>query len=132
MRVLVVDDQDVMRRVIVNLLRKFGVTDVVEANSAPAALQAAARQPVALVVTDWNMPGMTGLEFLRTLRSAAGTEHVPVMMVTTRDDEQDVLEAIRSGVSAYVVKPFTCEGFLERLAPVASLASSLASRRDAP
>ena len=115
MRVLVVDDQATMRRIIVKIVEKVGVDECREAADAHDALRILAVTDIDLIITDWNMPGMSGFEFVRTLRAQEATKAIPVIMVTSNSSKDEVLAAIKLGVTAYVVKPFTAEAMTERV-----------------
>jgi two-component system, chemotaxis family, chemotaxis protein CheY len=106
MKFLVVDDSATMRRIVVNSLQRIGFTETVEAGDGHEALQKFDAS-VGFVITDWNMPNMSGVEFTRTLRARPEGANVPVLMVTTRSVREDILAAIESGVNNYIVKPFT-------------------------
>jgi two-component system chemotaxis response regulator CheY len=112
-RVLIADDSSTMRKIIVRSLGTMGVTDVTEAADGDEALAAFDAGNFDMILTDWNMPGKSGLEVLQTIRSRDAT--VPVIMVTTEAERSRVLEAIRAGVSDYLVKPFTAETLKEKL-----------------
>jgi two-component system chemotaxis response regulator CheY len=112
-RVLIADDSSTMRKILTRSLGSIGVTDVTEAADGNEALAAFADGSFDMVLTDWNMPGKSGLEVLQTIRETNQT--VPVIMVTTEAEKSRVLEAIRSGVSDYLVKPFTAEILREKL-----------------
>lgn len=107
MRILVVDDSSTMRRIIINTLNKLGHTEVREAGNGREGLDQLAAAPVDIVITDWNMPEMSGVEFARAVRSNDATKAVPILMVTTNAAEGDIVEALKAGVNNYVVKPFT-------------------------
>jgi two-component system chemotaxis response regulator CheY len=115
MRVLVVDDSSTMRRIIANALKKAGCDDIVEAGNGAEGLQQLSASKVDLVVTDWNMPVMNGLEFVRELRTMADNASVPVLMVTTNAEGADVSGAKEAGVNDYVVKPFTADTLTEKI-----------------
>jgi two-component system chemotaxis response regulator CheY len=106
MKCLVVDDSATLRRIVANALKSIGIPDVVEATDGNDALQKCGAS-VDLVITDWNMPVMGGLDLVRALRAAPATARTPVLMVTTRSVEGDILQAIEAGVSGYILKPFT-------------------------
>jgi two-component system chemotaxis response regulator CheY len=106
MKCLVVDDSPTMRRIVVNALRTIGVTETCEAADGAEAL-AKFDGSVELVVTDWNMPVMSGLDLLRALRARPEGARVPVLMITARSVREDILAAAEAGISAYLVKPFT-------------------------
>lgn len=115
MRFLVVDDSSTMRRIIINTLHKLGYEDIVEAGNGREGMDRVADGQVDLVITDWNMPEMNGIEFVRSLRAADGTQHLPVLMVTTNAAKDDIVEALRAGVTNYVVKPFTPDTIKEKI-----------------
>jgi two-component system, chemotaxis family, chemotaxis protein CheY len=115
MRVLVVDDQATMRRIIVKIVEKVGVDECREAADGQDALRILAVTDIDLIITDWNMPGMSGLDFIRTLRAQEATRAIPVIMVTSNSSKDEVMDAIKLGVTAYVVKPFTAEAMTERI-----------------
>ncbi len=108
-RVLVVDDSLVMRRIIRNHLQAMGITDVLEADSGEKALRILAGTRADVVLSDWCMRGMHGIELLRRLRASEATQNIPFIMVSAEAQPHLVMEAIQARVSAYVVKPFTRE-----------------------
>ena len=114
MKVLVVEDSATMRRIVVNTLQRLGYTEVVEAADGAEALQHY-DATFACVLTDWNMPGMGGLEFVRALRARPDGKDVKIIMITTRSVKEDILQAAQAGVNNYVVKPFTPEVLREKL-----------------
>ncbi len=116
MKILTVDDSSTMRRIIKNTLNRLGYTDVVEAEHGVDAL--AKMSGVELVLTDWNMPEMDGLTFVKSLRSNPQYEGIPIIMVTTEAAKKEILEAIKSGVTDYIVKPFTPETLKEKITKV--------------
>ena len=118
MKVLVVDDMSTMRRIIKNVLKQIGYTSVEEAPDGKEALKKLKGGGFGLVVTDWNMPVMTGLELLKVIRADAELKILPVLMVTAEAQKENIIDAIQSGVSNYVVKPFTAEALLEKLTKV--------------
>ena len=107
MRFLVVDDSSTMRRIIINTLSRIGHPDSLEAGNGREGLEKLRGGGVDVVITDWNMPEMNGLEFVRAIRANPATRSVPVLMVTTNAAQDDIVEALKAGVSNYVVKPFT-------------------------
>jgi two-component system chemotaxis response regulator CheY len=115
MRVLVVDDFATMRKIVRNILKQIGFEDIVEAEDGNAALQMIKNDKIGLVVTDWNMPNMTGLDLLREIRQNSQTSNLPVLMVTAEGLKENVMEAVKAGVSNYVVKPFTAEVLQEKI-----------------
>ena len=106
-KVLVADDSGVMRKIIIRALNHIGVSDIVEAADGDEAIKAFSSDTFGLVLTDWNMPGKTGLEVAQAIR-AAGSQ-VPVMMITTESEKEQVMTAIQAGVTDYLVKPFEPE-----------------------
>jgi len=116
MRVLVVDDSLTMRRVIKNLLAKIGITDVVEASDGLEALEVLEQTDgIDLILTDWNMPNMTGIEFVEKVRSNSKYDNIPIIMVTTNASKSDIIRAIGAGVNNYIAKPFTPETIKEKI-----------------
>jgi two-component system chemotaxis response regulator CheY len=115
-KILTVDDSSTMRRIIKNTLNRIGYTDVVEAAHGVDGLGKMAG--VELVLTDWNMPEMDGLTFVKSLRSNAQYNDVPIIMVTTEAAKKEILEAIKAGVSDYIVKPFTPDTLKEKIQKV--------------
>lgn len=115
MRFLVVDDSSTMRRIIINTLHKLGHHDIVEAANGREGIDRVTEGPIDLIITDWNMPEMNGVEFVRSLRAIGGTQQLPVLMVTTNAAKDDIVEALRAGVSNYVVKPFTPDTIKEKI-----------------
>jgi two-component system, chemotaxis family, chemotaxis protein CheY len=106
MKFLVVDDSATMRRIVINSLQRIGFNETVEAGDGQEALQKFDAS-IDFIITDWNMPTMSGIEFTRSLRARPDGVNVPVLMVTTRSVREDILSAIESGVNNYIVKPFT-------------------------
>ena len=115
MRYLVVDDSPTMRRIVINALRTFGIEDVLEAEDGVDGLNKLQAEPVDFVITDWNMPNMTGLELTKAIRAADNLKHLPILMVTTRGLKQDIIEALQAKVNNYVVKPFTPQVLKEKI-----------------
>lgn len=114
MKVLVVDDSATMRRIVVNTLQRLGYSDITEASDGAEGLT---RYDASfdLVLTDWNMPNMGGLEFVRALRGRPDGKDLKIIMITTRSVKEDILQAAQAGVNNYVVKPFTPEVLREKL-----------------
>lgn len=106
MKFLVVDDSVTMRRIMINALQRLGYTDVVEATDGRDALERL-DQTIGFIITDWNMPNMSGVEFTRSVRGTLVGQSLPILMVTTRGAREDILSAIDAGVSNYILKPFT-------------------------
>ncbi len=115
MRFLVVDDSSTMRRIIINTLNKLGHKECHEAGNGREGVEKLATTPVDMVITDWNMPEMSGIDFIRALRGAEATKKLPILMVTTNAAQDDIVEAMKAGVNNYVVKPFTPDTIKEKI-----------------
>jgi two-component system chemotaxis response regulator CheY len=115
MKFLVVDDFSTMRRIVRNLLKELGFTNVQEAEDGVDALQKLGDGNFDFVVSDWNMPNMTGIELLRKIRSEPALKHLPVLMVTAEAKRENIIEAAQAGASGYIVKPFTAATLDEKL-----------------
>ena len=107
MKVLVVDDFSTMRRIIKNLLRDLGFTNISEADDGNTALPMLKDGDFDFVVTDWNMPGMQGIDLLKAIRADARLSSIPVLMVTAEAKKEQIVMAAQAGVNGYIVKPFT-------------------------
>jgi len=107
MKVLVVDDFSTMRRIVKNLLRDLGFTNIQEADDGSTALPMLKDGEFDFVVTDWNMPGMQGIDLLKAIRADASLAHIPVLMVTAEAKKEQIVMAAQAGVNGYIVKPFT-------------------------
>jgi len=118
MKVLVVDDFATMRRIVKGVLKQLGFTQTIEAEDGSAALAELKKESVGLIVSDWNMPKMTGLDFLKAVRADDSLKGIPFIMLTAEGQKENVLEAVKAGVSNYIVKPFTLETFSEKLEKV--------------
>ncbi len=114
-RILVVDDFPTMRRIIKNLLKQLGFQHIGEAENGVHALSYMKENTVDFVITDWNMPKMTGIDLLKSIRSDANFKSIPVLMVTAESEKENIVEAIQAGVSNYVVKPFTAETLKDKI-----------------
>lgn len=114
MKFLVVDDSATMRRIVVNSLNRIGYSRTAEAGDGDEALEVFDGS-IDCIITDWNMPKMSGLDLVRKLRARPDGQSVPVLMVTTRSVREDILSAIEAGVSNYIVKPFTPVVLKEKL-----------------
>jgi two-component system chemotaxis response regulator CheY len=115
MKFLVVDDFSTMRRIIKNLLRDIGYENVIEAEDGRQALKLVQAGGIDFVITDWNMPNMTGIELLKEIRRHAGFNELPVLMVTAESRKEQIIEAAQAGVNGYIVKPFTAATLKEKL-----------------
>lgn len=115
MDILVVDDASTMRRIVRGLLRELSLKNIREAENGSDALEELKRKKADLVISDWNMPQMTGIELLRAIRSDGSLKDVPVLMVTAEAKKENILEAVQAGVNNYIVKPFSAETLQEKL-----------------
>lgn len=118
MKFLVVDDFSTMRRIVRNLLKELGYTNVDEAEDGVVAMQKLSAGGVDFVVTDWNMPNMTGIELLRAIRANGSLAHLPVLMITAEAKKENIIEAAQAGASGYIVKPFTAATLSEKLGKI--------------
>lgn len=115
MKILIVDDFSTMRRIIKNLLRDLGFTNTQEADDGATALPMLKGGDFDFLVTDWNMPGMTGIELLKQVRADDKLVSLPVLMVTAEAKRDQIIEAAQAGVNGYVVKPFTAQVLKEKI-----------------
>jgi two-component system chemotaxis response regulator CheY len=115
MKFLVVDDFSTMRRIVRNLLKELGFTNVDEAEDGVAALQKLGSSSFDFVVTDWNMPNMDGLTLLQTIRKTPQFKDLPVLMITAEAKKENIIAAAQAGASGYIVKPFTAATLSEKL-----------------
>lgn len=118
MRILVVDDAQTMRRIIVNLLRQLGFTNMTEADDGTTAWERLGTEKIDLVISDWNMPKMTGIELLKKVRESESYKTVPFIMVTAEGKRENVIAAVQAGVSNYIVKPFNAATLKEKMTKV--------------
>ena len=115
MNILVVDDFSTMRRIIKNLLHDLGYAKVTEADDGNTALPLLKSGNFDFLITDWNMPGMPGLELLKQVRADARLAKLPVLMLTAEAKREQIVEAAQAGVSGYVIKPFTAQTLKEKI-----------------
>tara|TARA_R110002110_G_scaffold119117_4_gene293461 strand:- start:514 stop:891 length:378 start_codon:yes stop_codon:yes gene_type:complete len=115
MKILIVDDFSTMRRIIKNLLRDLGYTNTSEADDGKTALPMLQGGDFDFLVTDWNMPGMTGIDLLKAVRADGKLSSLPVLMVTAEAKRDQIVEAATAGVNGYVVKPFTAAALKEKI-----------------
>ena len=115
MKILIVDVFSTMRRIIKNLLRDLGFTNTVEADDGLTAIPILNSGSIDFLVTDWNMPGMTGIDLLRHVRADEKLRSLPVLMVTAEAKREQIIEAAQAGVNGYVVKPFTALALKEKI-----------------
>lgn len=118
MKILVVDDYSTMRRILRNLLSQIGISDVEEATDGMDAFAKLQGGRFDLVISDWNMEPMTGLDLLKKIRAEATTSALPFIMVTAESKSENVVEAKKAGVSNYIVKPFTADTLKSKIATV--------------
>lgn len=122
-KILVVDDMPTIRDLVKNQLKALGFKNIIEASDGEAALSvvmsaASVRVPIELIISDWNMPKMTGLEFLRQIRASDSLGNTPFILLTSESERDQVTEAILAGVSQYIVKPFAAKSFEEKVRSV--------------
>ncbi len=115
MKILIVDDFSTMRRIIKNLLRDLGFTNTQEADDGLTALPMLKGGDFDFLVTDWNMPGMTGIDLLKEVRADDRLANLPTLMVTAEAKKDQIVEAAQAGVNGYVVKPFTAQALKEKI-----------------
>lgn len=118
MKILVVDDMVTMRRIVKNVLKQLGFSNIDEAENGQDGLQKLRAGQYNFVVSDWNMPVMTGIDMLRAIRADEKLKAIPVLMVTAEAQQSNLVEAVQAGVSNYIVKPFTAEIMQEKLAKI--------------
>jgi two-component system chemotaxis response regulator CheY len=117
-KIMVVDDFATMRKVIRNLLKQVGYENIVEAEDGVVALRTLKSQKIDFVISDWNMPNMTGLELLKAVRSDEDLKSTPFLMVTAEALQDNVIAAVKAGVSNYIVKPFTAEVLNDKITKI--------------
>ena len=115
MKILVVDDMSTMRRIVKNILKQLGFNNLEEAENGQEALTKLKADTYGFVVSDWNMPVMMGIDMLRAIRADEKLKTIPVLMVTAEAQKENLMEAVKAGVSNYVVKPFTAETMQEKI-----------------
>jgi two-component system, chemotaxis family, chemotaxis protein CheY len=118
MKILVVDDFSTMRRIVKNILRQMGFENITEADDGKTALEALMKEKVDFIISDWNMPQMTGLELLKAVRENPELKEIRFLMVTAEGQKENVLEAVKYKVSNYIVKPFTPELLTEKITKI--------------
>ncbi|WP_444547929.1 chemotaxis response regulator CheY [Candidatus Magnetomonas plexicatena] len=115
MKILVVDDFSTMRRIIKNILKQLGYEKIEEAEDGEQAFTKLKNGEFDFLITDWNMPNVTGLELLKRVRADAKLKALPVLLVTAEAEKEQVIEAVKAGVNNYVIKPFTADVLREKL-----------------
>ncbi|HEX2829020.1 MAG TPA: chemotaxis response regulator CheY [Burkholderiales bacterium] len=118
MRFLVVDDFSTMRRIVRNLLKELGYTNADEAEDGSVALAKLKAERFDFVVSDWNMPNMTGIELLKSIRAEPSLKDLPVLMITAEARKENIIEAAQNGANGYIVKPFTAATLDEKLTKI--------------
>jgi two-component system, chemotaxis family, chemotaxis protein CheY len=116
--VLVVDDFSTMRRIVRNILRELDFKNILEADDGTSALEILRDQKVDLIVSDWNMPKMTGLELLKSVRATEQIKDIPFLMLTAESQKENIVEAVKARVSNYIIKPFTAVTLSEKLTKI--------------
>ncbi|MDR2825780.1 MAG: chemotaxis response regulator CheY [Deltaproteobacteria bacterium] len=115
MRVLVVDDFSTMRRIVKNLLRQMGLNNIVEADDGTTAWETLNKDKIEFIISDWNMPQMTGIDLLRKVRGSDEFSDIPFLMVTAEAQQENLIEAVQAKVSNYIVKPFTADTLKQKI-----------------
>lgn len=115
LKILAVDDFSTMRRIVKNLLRQLGYHNVSEAEDGAMALGILQKEPFDFVISDWNMPNMTGLELLKAIRADNNLKGIPVLLITAEALKENVVEAVKAGANGYIVKPFTPDTLQEKI-----------------
>jgi two-component system chemotaxis response regulator CheY len=114
-KILIVDDSITIRRIITNALKTVGFTDTIEASNGKEALEKLTSGKVDFIITDWNMPEMNGLDLIKEIRANPVYSSMPILMITTRGTEHDVVEALQAKVNSYIMKPFTPQELKEKI-----------------
>ncbi|MDH4249152.1 MAG: chemotaxis response regulator CheY [Deltaproteobacteria bacterium] len=115
MKVLVVDDFATMRRIITNVLKQLGYENIFEAEDGSKALQILETEKIDFVITDWNMPQMSGLDLLKAIRASEDKKMIPVLMVTAEAMQENIIKAAQAGVNNYIIKPFDAKTLAEKI-----------------
>jgi two-component system, chemotaxis family, chemotaxis protein CheY len=115
LKVLVVDDFATMRRIVKNILKQLGYANILEADDGMTALDTLKKEKIEFIISDWNMPQMTGIELLKAVRASEEWKNIPFLMVTAEGQKENVIEAVKYKVNNYIVKPFTPESLKEKI-----------------
>jgi two-component system chemotaxis response regulator CheY len=115
MSILIVDDFTTMRRIVKNILKQLGYENILEADDGASALEVLKREKIQFIISDWNMPQMSGIELLKTVRATEEWEDLPFLMVTAEGQKENVIEAVKNKVNNYILKPFTPETLMEKI-----------------
>ena len=118
MSILVVDDFATMRRIVKNILKQLGYENIHEADDGTSALEVLKREKIDFIISDWNMPQMSGIELLKTVRATEAWKDLPFLMVTAEGQKENVIEAVKNKVNNYIVKPFTPETLMEKISKI--------------
>jgi len=118
MKVLIVDDFSTMRKIVRNIIKQIGFKNIIEADDGKSAVKELKKGKVDLILCDWNMPEMSGIDLLKTVRSDDELKDIPFVMITAEAQKDNILEAVKEGVSNYIVKPFTAETINEKLTKI--------------
>ena len=118
MKILVVDDFATMRRIVKNILTQLGFKNIVEADDGTTAMKLLQQEKIDLIISDWNMPKMTGLELLKAVRAEPSWAKIPFIMVTAEAQQDNIILAVKAKVSQYIVKPFTADTLGEKIQKV--------------
>lgn len=120
MRILSVDDFSTMRRIIKNLLKQLGFTNLVEADDGTTALETLKKEKIDFVISDWNMPKMAGIDLLKSMRADDDLKNIPLLMITAEAKQENVIMAAKAGANNYIVKPFTADVLKEKIEKIFS------------
>jgi two-component system chemotaxis response regulator CheY len=115
MSILIVDDFTTMRRIVKNILKQLGYENILEADDGASALEVLKREKIQFIISDWNMPQMSGIELLKTVRATEEWKDLPFLMVTAEGQKENVIEAVKNKVNNYILKPFTPETLMEKI-----------------
>jgi two-component system chemotaxis response regulator CheY len=115
MNILVVDDFTTMRRIVKNILKQLGYVNIHEADDGASAIEVLKREKIHFIISDWNMPQMSGIELLKTVRATEEWKDLPFLMVTAEGQKENVIEAVKNRVNNYILKPFTPETLMEKI-----------------
>ncbi len=118
MNILVVDDFATMRRIVKNILKQLGYENIHEADDGASAIEVLKREKIHFIISDWNMPQMSGIELLKTVRATEEWKDLPFLMVTAEGQKGNVIEAVKNKVNNYIVKPFTPETLMEKISKI--------------
>ena len=117
-KLLVVDDFNTMRRMVIKMLKEIGFDDIVEASDGAIAFEKLQENEIDMIISDWNMPNMTGIELLEKVRSTEKYQGLPFVMVTAEGQKEQVIEAVKMGVTGYIIKPFTADVLKEKIGDI--------------